>query len=60
MGFSFSNLINPTESFDSGDWGMAGVDALAPGAFGGRTLSPQYSTFYNSGNTPSLIGFIKT
>jgi len=53
MGFSFSNLINPTESFDSGDWGMAGVDALAPGAFGGGTLSPQYSTFYNSGNTPS-------
>lgn len=53
MGFSLSDLVNPTQSFDSGDWGMAGVDAIMPGAFGGGTLSPQYTSFYNSGNTPS-------
>lgn len=53
MGFSLSNLLNPTGSFDSGDWGMAGVDALMPGAFGGGTLSPQYTSLYNSGSTPS-------
>jgi hypothetical protein len=47
------SLFNPTGSFDSGDWGLAGADAIAPGAFGGGTLSPQYSTFYNEGQTPS-------
>lgn len=52
MGFSLSDFLNPTHSFDSGDWWMAGVDAYIPG-LGGGTLSPQYTSLYNSGNTPS-------
>jgi hypothetical protein len=52
MGFSLSNLLNPFKSFDSGDWGMAAVDAVLPGIQGG-TWNPVYTSLYNSGNTPS-------
>lgn len=52
MGFSLRDILNPSHSFDSGDWQMALADAALPGIQGG-TWNPVYTSLYNSGNTPS-------